>query len=86
MVENTAGAMAAPMWLASLILGSTMRPSVPAVMRRPVPSSARKSAQPAAVAVHWAEGGRCVPISRGKRNCRSAVQKWLEAAQRAFCR
>ena len=26
-------------------------------------------------------GGRCVPSSSGKRNCRSAVQKWLLAAQ-----
>ena len=62
-----------------------MRPNVPAVTRSPVPSPAMSSAQPAAVAVHWADGGRCVPISRGKRNWRSAVQKWLEAAQSAFC-
>ena len=86
MADSTAGAMAAPMWLASLTLGSTTRPSVPDVMHRPGRSPASSSTQPAAVAVHCAEGGRCVPISKGKRNWRSAVQKWLDAAQSAFCR
>ena len=34
---------------------------------------------PAAVAVHCADGGRWLPCSTGIRNCRSAVQKWLDA-------
>ena len=44
----------------------------------------RSTAHPAAVAVHWAEGVRWVPISKGMRNCRSAVQKWLDAPTSAF--
>ena len=36
------------------------------------------TAAPAAVAVHCAVGGRCPPYSSGKRNWRSAVQKWDE--------
>ena len=44
------------------------------------------SAQPQAVEVHDAWGGRWVPISSGMRNWRSAVQKWLDAQQMAFSR
>ena len=33
-------------------------------------------AQPAAVAVHWAVGARWPPYSKGRRNWRSAEQKW----------
>jgi hypothetical protein len=30
------------------------------------------------VTVHWEVGVRCPPYSSGKRNCRSAEQKWEE--------
>ena len=86
MVSHTAGAITAPMWFASRILRSTTRPSVPFATHTCAPSRRASSTAPAAVAVHCAEGGRCVPSSSGLRNCRSAVQKWLHAAAIAFSR
>ena len=40
-----------------------------------------KSAQPAPVTVRWLVGTACEPISSGNLYCRSAVEKWLLAAQ-----
>ena len=54
--------------------------------RGPLPwPGAATTTQPPAVAVHWAVGVRWPPYSSGRRNCRSAVQKWDEAtaAQRS---
>ena len=87
MVSYTAGAMAAPMWFASLICWSTTRPTVPLhIFRSCGWALAVSSAQPQAVEVQEAWGGRWVPISSGMRNWRSAVQKWLEAQQMALFR
>mgnify|MGYP007127196071 FL=1 len=43
-----------------------------------------KTAAPEPVTVHWEVGGRWFPNSKGKRNCFSALQKWLEVAQRTL--
>ena len=67
--------MAAPILLASVIPASRIRPVVIWVTKGPGPSAARISA-PAPVTVHWAVGVRWPPYSRGRRNWRSAEQKW----------
>ena len=41
-------------------------------------------AAPEPVTVHWADWGLWFPSSSGKRNCFSALQKWLEVAQSTF--
>ena len=51
-------------------------------MYGPIPSLATIAA-PLPVTVHCDVGGRWFPSSRGKRNCFSALQKWLDAAQMA---
>ena len=76
--------MAAPMLLASVIPLSTTLPTVTWVTRGPGPRRPSTTA-PAAVAVHWAVGGRWPPYSRGVRYCRSAEQKWEEVAAAAHC-
>ena len=75
---GAAGAMAAPILLASCIPASRIMPVVTAFMQGPSPS-ARRIAAPAAVAVHWAVGVRCPPYSSGSRNCLSAPQKCSRA-------
>ena len=77
MVSQAAGAMAAPMLLASVTPRSMTRPTVTWVILGPLPERDRITA-PAAVAVHWAVGVRWPPYSKGVRYCRSAVQKWEE--------
>ena len=67
--------MAAPMFAGSVIPASVIFPVVTWVMRTPQ-SPPRSSTAPAAVAVHWALGVRCPPYSSGRRNSRSAAQKW----------
>ena len=69
--------MAAPILLASVIPKSVTRPPQTAAMRTPLPPMPTTEA-PDAVAVHWDVGGRWPPYSSGKRNCRSAEQKWEE--------
>ena len=58
-------------------------PGVAAVSRGPVPDCPSSTA-PAAVAVHWEVGVRRPPYSSGKRNWRSAVQKWEEVTTTAL--
>ena len=60
MVAKAAGAMAAPMLLASWIPKSVTVPTVQAVIFDPLPS-AQRSAAPAPVTVHWAVGVRWPP-------------------------
>ena len=55
-----------------------MRPSVPAVTRKPGPSSAASSAQPAAVAVHWAEGALAEDIAWSKLTGVKPLQPWAD--------
>ena len=75
--------MAAPMLAGSFTPRSTIFPtSPPRTFTLPLSPT---TAQPAAVAVHWAVGERCPPYSRGRRNCRSAEQKW-ELVTAAACR
>ena len=75
--------MALPMELASLIPASTIIPVVTWVIFGPWPPAARITA-PAPVTVHWAVGVRWPPYSSGKRNCRSAEQKWEPVRAQAF--
>ena len=72
-----AGAMAAPMLFASVMPRSSIVPIVTARTNGPT-SPFSRTAAPAAVAVHWAVGVRWPPYSSGRRNCRSAEQKWDE--------
>ena len=74
---KAAGAMAAPMLLASVIPLSTTLPVVTWVIKGPVPLRDRMTA-PDPVVVHCAVGGFCPPYSRGLRYWRSAEQKWEE--------
>ena len=43
-----------------------------------------KTTLPLPVTVHWLDWGLWFPSSKGKRNCFSALQKWLELAQTTF--
>ena len=67
------------MLLASLIPMSTIFPGVIIVIKGPVPL-ALTTAAPEPVTVHWADCGLWFPSSSGKRNCFSALQKWLDVA------
>ena len=77
-----AGAMAAPMLAGSFTPKSWMAPARPRATRTFPPRPT--NAQPAAVAVHWAVGARWPPYSKGRRNWRSAEQKWELVTARAF--
>ena len=83
-VSAAAGAIAAPMLAASFTPRSTTRPMMPCVMQA-APGfgavSSERIVQAAPVTVRCEVGIACVPISSGMRYCRSAVQKWLAAAQ-----
>ena len=88
-MSHAAGAMAAPMLLASVMPRSTTRPIVAARRRTrencaPAPASAESSAQPAPVTVCCAVSGAVAPISSGRRYCRSAEEKWLDATHAAL--
>ena len=75
------------MFAASVMPRSTTLPITPPAMHtlESEPLSAQplplKSAQPAPVTVRWLVGTACEPISSGNLYCRSAVEKWLLAAQ-----
>ena len=77
-VSKAAGAIAAPMLLASLIPISITLPVVIYVTYGPFPHFER-IAEPAPVTVHWDVGGLWFPSSSGNLNCFSALQKWLDA-------
>ena len=76
MVSAAAGAIAAPILAISVTPKSHTLPKH--TLSTPTPPSHPTTQAPAAVAVHWAVGVRWPPYSSGNRNCRSAVQKWLE--------
>ena len=75
---TSAGAMAAPILLASLMPLSTTLPTVTRATWGPGRISLVTTTAPEAVAVHWAVGVRWQPYSRGVRYWRSAEQKWEE--------
>ena len=80
MVWKAAGAMAAPMFMESLVPMSTMRPVViPVILASPSFRSPARATHPAPVTVQVADMGRWLPYASGKRNSFSAVAKWLEA-------
>ena len=58
-------------------------PGVILVIYGPEPFLVKITA-PEPVTVHWLEGGLWFPNSKGKRNCFSALQKWLEVAHKTF--
>ena len=72
------------MLLASVMPASVMEPIVTCVTCGPEALLPRITA-PEPVTVHCEVGVRWPPYSSGRRNCRSAVQKWDEAtaAQRS---
>ena len=71
------------MLLPSLIPISTILPGVICVMYGPSPDF-EIIAAPEPVTVHCEDGGLWFPNSSGNLNCFSALQKWLEVAQRTF--
>src|SRR5699024_173449 len=76
--------MAAPMLAGSLTPLSITLPMVTADTTGPFSPWEESTTAPAAVAVHWAVGGRWQPYSRGVRYCRSAEPKWEEVMAAAW--